>query len=80
MAKADKGRPPDFRLRAFNKQTEKGHNVGAGWMSEDGTVTIVLDPFVVLRTKKDYSFHLFPADDSNWSKMKQIAKKEATGG
>lgn len=76
MAKREPGRAPDFRLRAFDKVAEKGHSVGAGWLSEDGTVTIVLDPFVVLRTRKNFSFHLFPADDPNWAKMKKIAKKE----
>lgn len=77
MAKSNAGRSPDFRLRAFDKVKEVGHTVGAGWLNEDGTVTIVIDPFVVLRPKKGYSFHLFPADDAGWAKMKKTAKKEA---
>lgn len=62
MAKSDPGRPPEYRLRAFNKVTGKATNVGAGWANENGSVTIVLDPFVVLKQRAAFSFHLYKTD------------------
>ncbi len=62
MAKAESGRPPDYRLRAFNKMTLKATNIGAGWENENGSITIVLDPFIVLKQRATFTFHLYKSD------------------
>jgi hypothetical protein len=41
-------RKPDFKISALNKRTEERGAVGAGWLNENGTISIVLDPFVTL--------------------------------
>jgi hypothetical protein len=55
-------KPADFRVGALNKGTEDKGNVGRGWRNDDGTITIVLNPFVVLEASKALLITLFPED------------------
>jgi hypothetical protein len=58
------GRQPDYRLAALNKRTdEKGNNIGAAWINDNGSISIRLDSFVVLTGSKDLVLTLFKADD-----------------
>jgi hypothetical protein len=58
------GRKPSYRLNALNKKTdEKTYPVGAGWKNEDGSITLVLNRFVVLPTDPEWLFTLFPTKD-----------------
>jgi hypothetical protein len=60
-ADAGIGRKPEYRLKALNKATgEKSRNAGAAWVNEDGSISIDVEPFVVLRGGKDLVLTLFP--------------------
>ncbi len=40
---------PDYDLAAMNKLTgDKNYRCGAAWKNDDGSISIKLDPFVVL--------------------------------
>lgn len=41
-------RPPDYNVNCLNKQNEAKGKIGAAWINDDGSIRIVLDPFVVL--------------------------------
>ncbi len=56
------GRPPDFNVSALVKSTDHKGRVGAGWVNADGTITVKLNPFVVLSAAQDTLITLFPAD------------------
>lgn len=50
MAETSKPAPrqPDYTVNCLNKQNEAKGKIGAAWTNEDGSIRIVLDPFVVL--------------------------------
>lgn len=54
------GRKPDYRLGAMNKSTDEKANVGAAWANDDGSLSVVLHPFVTLRADKNLVLTLFP--------------------
>jgi len=56
------GRTPDFVLKALNKETDKKGKVGAAWENDDRSVSISLDPFVVLSGQDSIVLTLFPWD------------------
>jgi hypothetical protein len=60
------GRKPDFWLKAMNKQYNEKSKVGAGWKNADGSISIDLNPFVVLSAPitTDLVLTLFPIDRS----------------
>lgn len=63
------GKKPDYTLSAMDKDTErlKG-NVGIAWINEDGTISIRLNPFVVLDTREHaLELRLFK-NDGNYAK------------
>lgn len=56
-------RQPDFHLKALDKDTDKTAKIGAAWQNENGTISLVLNPFVVLNANDDLLLTLFPADE-----------------
>jgi len=53
-------RPPDYRLKILNKVTEaKNPNAGAAWVNKDGSISLTINPGVVLTDNKDYILTLF---------------------
>jgi len=60
-----KGRKPDYRVGVKTKQGagKSGQGtIGAAWKEDDGTISIVLNPCVVLRFEDDVVIRLFPND------------------
>jgi hypothetical protein len=54
-------RHPDFRVKAMDKATnEKSQGIGAAWLNVDNSVTMRLDPFVILHGGQDLVVTLFP--------------------
>lgn len=53
-------RQPDYRVGCLDKSDERKGNIGAAWLNTDGTIAIVLDPFVVIQGGKDRLITLFP--------------------
>lgn len=51
---------PDYTVAAMNKATDAKSNIGAAWINSDGTVSIILDAFVVLHGGKELLVTLFP--------------------
>ena len=54
-------RKPDYDLSALNKADDrlKG-KVGAAWINEDGTISVVLNPFTYLHQDGHLLLTLFP--------------------
>ena len=57
-----KARPPDYRVKALDKTTDEGHSVGGAWVNENGSITIVLDRYVVLPGGSNTLITLFPVE------------------
>lgn len=80
-----KGRLPDYRLSFLNKVTEAKGQIGAAWRNEDNSISIVLDPKVVLTQTKDEILTLFPerpgvmADAANSTPARVAGIKPARG-
>ena len=54
-------RKPDYVLKGMNKVTdEKVQKLGAAWSNEDGSISLVIDRFVVLPTDSAWVYTLFP--------------------
>ena len=51
---------PQYRLLALNKKTEQRGKVGAGWRNEDGSISIRVNPWVVIDSNPDVILTLFP--------------------
>lgn len=57
---------PNYRVAALDKDTEASANIGAAWLNENGTITIVLNDFVVLPPGgKHLLITLFPNKDKS---------------
>jgi len=54
-------RKPDYRLKAMNKATDAKAEVGAAWSNPDGSISVVLNPFVKLEADPDLVLTMFPA-------------------
>ena len=62
---------PHYRLKYLNKQTEEKGEIGAAWLNEDNSITVVLNPLVVVPQSKDVLLTLFPVDGSyKWKKRR----------
>ena len=55
-----KGRRPDYRLKAYEHSTKKSADVGAGWVGENGVISITLNLCAVLEHRHGITFNLFP--------------------
>jgi len=53
-------RKPDYRVGALDKETDAKSNVGAAWLNEDGTISLILDAFIVIHGGKARLITLFP--------------------
>ncbi len=75
MAK-NKPRRPDFNLSALDKTTEVRGKVGAAWKNDDGTISIRLDPFVVLSGSSNLELRLF-VNDGQYQPLRPAAPPPA---
>lgn len=58
-------RKPDYIVKALDKQTDDKARVGAAWQNPDGTVSVVLNSFTVLKGGKETLITLFPNKGEN---------------
>ncbi len=73
---------PDYTLKIFDKSTEGRTYIGAGWKNEDESITIVLNPAVVLNYEYclDKIITLFPYTEfKDFNKIKGKKKKDKKG-
>ena len=55
-------RSPDYDLTFLDKTTSEKGRIGAGWDNDDGSISIVLNPCVVIQSRKDFNIRLFKRD------------------
>lgn len=55
-------RKPDFYVRAKHKKSGEQSLIGAAWQNPNGSISIKIDPFVVLQGGADLLLTLFPRD------------------
>ncbi len=58
-------RSPDYQIKATTRPNiapKRAGRVGAAWKNEDGSLSIVLDPFVTLVAADDLIITVFPID------------------
>jgi len=53
-------RKPDYRVKALVKSTGAKAEVGAAWKNEDGSISVILDPFIFLIQDGNLLVTLFP--------------------
>jgi len=71
-------RKPDYKIKVQTPQKRSGE-VGIGWLNQDGSVSIRLNPGVSLRWDDDLSIVAFPVgDDAVSPAYKRI--KDSNGG
>lgn len=71
-------RPPDYIVWAAGP-SGKG-KVGAAWKNDDGTLSLTLNPFVVLSSTTDLTIKLYPNDEAKKPPpRKRIASSPSTG-
>lgn len=52
-------RQPDYDLAVLNRETEQKGRVGAAWLNPDGSISIRLNPMVVLDSRPELVITLF---------------------
>ena len=66
------GRLPDYTLGALNKTTDEKNHVGAAWLNNDGTISIKLNPFIVLSASPDLVMTLFTSSYRSKQKKEEV--------
>lgn len=54
------GRQPDYDVAYLNKTTSQKGRIGAAWSNPDKTISILLNPCVVVQSGPDTVLTLFP--------------------
>ncbi len=70
------GKKPDYTLSAMDKDNDRLKGlVGAAWINEDGSISIRLNPFVVLDTREhNLELRLFKNDGNYQKKLPKSAE------
>ncbi len=55
-------RTPDYNVKAMNKATGEKARIGAGWLNEDNSISIVLNSFTIIESNPNLVITLFPYD------------------
>lgn len=55
-------RKPDFRLRVYAADSNRGNDIGAAWWNDKGYLNITLKPGCSVAWNDDLSIQLFPVD------------------
>jgi hypothetical protein len=56
------GRPPTHLLKVKERDGKGKTTIGVGWLNEDGSMSIALNPCVALTSHDDVMINLFPVD------------------
>lgn len=64
-------RQPDYRLWAIAEDESSKGTCGAGWLNDDGSVSIKLNPCVVLEQSRGMTIKLYPVDRQPGSRKKE---------
>lgn len=58
---------PTHHLKVLDKTTDERAKIGAGWLNADGSISVVLNPCVVIQNDKNLVYTLFPVTKSTKS-------------
>jgi len=53
-------RKPDYVLKVLNKETDRKGEVGAAWKNNNGSISVRLNPCVILTSDAAHVYTLFP--------------------
>lgn len=56
-------RRPDYRLHFLNKETEEKCEIGAAWVNKSGSISLVVNPLVVIPPGSSTVLTLFPTSE-----------------
>ena len=57
-------RKPTYRLKILNKETNtRCNDAGAAWANKDGSISLVINPGIVLAEDNDLIYTLFLQED-----------------
>ncbi len=60
-----KGNLPDYRIGVLNKMTDRRGVIGAGWKNDDGSISLVFNPCVVIDgNNTDLAIRLFDREET----------------
>lgn len=76
----EKGRLPDFHLKAYRRSTGESSKVGAAWVTEDGHIYIKLDVCVYLPADPDIALTLFKFEPDEAYKPRKSRKRSRAAG
>ncbi len=51
---------PTHRLKVLNKRTNTKSELGAGWLNDNGSITLVLNECVVIQHNSELVYTIFP--------------------
>jgi len=55
---------PTYRLKILNKETNtRCNDAGAAWVNKDGSISLVINPGIVLKEDKNLVYNLFLQED-----------------
>ncbi len=60
------GSLPHYKLKVYDRVTEKHAYVGAGWLNKNGSITISLNLCTVLTQHENLAITLFPNDSTDF--------------
>ena len=55
-------RPPTHILKVMQREGKGKGRIGVGWLNDDGSMSLSLDPCVVLSWKDDVVINAFPVE------------------
>lgn len=59
----ERGRRPDYVIKALDKDTQERGTIGAGWLQDDGSIYIKFERFAVVPVGARYAITAFPAEE-----------------
>lgn len=70
---AKAGKPPTHTLSFLNKDTQEKGKIGVGWHNPNGSISIKLNPMVVLQQPAEVILTLFPVSEYDKKSQRQMS-------
>lgn len=59
----ERGRMPDYEIKALDKATQERGKIGAAWLQDDGSIYIKFERFAAIPTGKGFAITAFPVEE-----------------
>lgn len=66
MAEILKPRKPDYKLKVMDKTNKNTGAIGVGWMNQDGSISLRINPGTFLHYNPNLAIMLFPNDSEGF--------------